>query len=372
MKPGKSAVLRSVKNGLDISEVTQNGFKEYYISLGLEKGDIDAPLAALFSFLKETGAGIVLQLIFGEASAKQAVLEKMKKMNGRVNWPVMGLEHDNGKKFPLSGMQVFAVSGTALKELKQNGLVAGYAYGNADFDCAVMANVEPDDRALSLKEQTFCVYDRAVALLKEAGMDFSNVARTWFYLDKLLDWYKEFNEARTSFLTKNGIFLKLVPASTGIGARNFESTVLSTAFYAVKPKNKTVKISKIESPMQCEAFSYKSAFSRAVEIDTGAVRKLMISGTASILPDGKSAHAGDLDKQIELTLKVVSEILKSRGMDFSNVTRSVLYFKEKGAAPAFKKYCERSGIPAFPSVTAYTTVCREELLFEIELDAVKQ
>ena len=362
-----------LQGNLKVSVVTQNGYKEHFISLAFPPGtrEFDTSLAELFSYLKKTGAQAVMQLLLGGIPSKPVLIEKMKKLNGPVTWPVMAIDHDNGSHFPVSGIQVFAVSGVKLKEINLNGEKAGFAYEDPDFEYVLLSDMRPDDTALAPGKQTREVYAKADAALKEAGMDFSRVVRTWFYLDKLLDWYKEFNDARTGCFDANGIFHKLVPASTGIGASNPEGAALVAGFYALKPKHGEAKITKVGSPLQCEAFNYKSAFSRAVEIKTGACRKLIISGTASIDPDGKSAFIGDLDKQIELTLKVVKEILSSRNMDWEDVTRSILYFKEQGTAPAFRKYCELNNIPAFPSTVVYTTVCREELLFEIELDAVK-
>lgn len=47
-------------------------------------------------------------------------------------------------------------------------------------------------------------------------MDFSHVIRTWFYNNRLLDWYEEFNRARDTFFESRGVFDRLVPASTGL------------------------------------------------------------------------------------------------------------------------------------------------------------
>lgn len=57
-------------------------------------------------------------------------------------------------------------------------------------------------------------------LLESCGYKFTDIARTWFYNFELLDWYSEFNRARTEFFEKEGIFKALLPASTGIGAPN--------------------------------------------------------------------------------------------------------------------------------------------------------
>ena len=373
MKSKNSVFERIIKKNLDICVVDQPGYKEHFISVILAPGKngLDDALLELFSYLKDTGAKIIMHIVFGGGLVKPVIIGKMKNINGTAGWPVMGLDHDNGGSFPVSGMQIFAVSGAVLKEIKIKGEVEGFSYDTADAEFVLLSNVQPEDKTLSPGEQTRQVYDKAVLALKEAGMDFSHVTRTWFYLDKLLAWYKEFNDARNGFFQENDIFLKLVPASTGIGARNYEGTALATAFFAVKPKNNNISISKVDSPLQCEAYCYKSAFSRAAEIKTGNSRKLMVSGTASISPDGKSACIGDLEKQIDLTMKVVKEILYSRAMDWTDVTRSIVYLKDKNTALAFYRYREQNNIPPFPAIIAYTTVCREELLYEIELDAVK-
>ena len=38
-----------------------------------------------------------------------------------------------------------------------------------------------------------------------AGMSFGNVMRTWFYLDRILEWYHEFNHVRTAFFRERKV-----------------------------------------------------------------------------------------------------------------------------------------------------------------------
>jgi len=56
-------------------------------------------------------------------------------------------------------------------------------------------------------------------------------------------------------------------------------------------------------------------------------RRLLVSGTAGIDRSGKTVYVGDVKLQTEFTMEVVGAILESRGMDFSNVTRGIGYFK---------------------------------------------
>lgn len=362
---------RYTTGNLSASIVNHGSYKEYFIALELSGlKDISPVLTELFTYLKKEGAQVVMQMVFGDCIAKSSYIKKMEAVNETVNWPVMALENDNAKCSPLTGMQFIAISGVELTELRIRDKIAGYSFEDNSAKYAYLCDVRPDDIIKTTKEQTKELYKRANQLLFQADMDFSNVVRTWFYLDRLLTWYGIFNEARTGFFNDNKVFQKLVPASTGIGARNREGAALAACFYAIKPKDETINIFKVDSPMQCEAFNYKSAFSRAVEINTGKIRKLLISGTASISQEGKSTNMGYVNKQISATMEIVNKILTSRNMTWADVSRAITYFKEDDALPFFKEYCRVNNIPAFLVTIAYTSVCRDELLFEIELDAV--
>lgn len=116
---------------------------------------------------------------------------------------------------------------------------------------------------------------------------------------------------------------------------------------------------------------YKSSFSRAVEMEFLTHRVLFISGTASIDKDGKSAHSGDAARQIDLTMRVVEALLRSRRMTWNDLFRGIAYFKNMADRPLCDRYRREHGIPAFSLAAAHRDICRSELLFEIELDAVK-
>jgi enamine deaminase RidA (YjgF/YER057c/UK114 family) len=113
---------------------------------------------------------------------------------------------------------------------------------------------------------------------------------------------------------------------------------------------------------------YGSSFSRAVEVGLPGSRRVLVSGTASIAPSGESVHLGDVDRQVARTVEVVEAILTSRGMTLDNATRAYVYFKYAKDAPAFQRYCDGRGL-SLPAIVAAMDVCRDDLLFEIELDA---
>ena len=196
------------------------------------------------------------------------------------------------------------------------------------------------------------------------------MVRTWFYLDDLLAWYDTFNETRTGFFKSRDVLSHLIPASTGIGAANPAGKALTAAALAIKPRNESFLIREVSSPLQCSATAYRSSFSRAVELECRGQRTLLISGTASIAPDGRTVHSEDVAKQIDVTLDVVEAILKSRGMKWANATRAIGYFRDLSNLPIFDDCCRKRGMAQVPLTRVPGTICRPDLLFEMELDAV--
>jgi enamine deaminase RidA (YjgF/YER057c/UK114 family) len=203
-------------------------------------------------------------------------------------------------------------------------------------------------------------------------MSMKNVVRTWFYLDGILSWYGDFNQARNDFFARCELRAGSVPASTGVSGRNPAGSALTAVTWAIQPHGSSANAFQVvPSPRQCPAPSYGSAFSRAVEICSTGCRQLLISGTASIAPDGHTEHAGDVRGQVELTMQVVKDILGSRAMSRADVSRATAYFTSPADVVLWEDWCNRHGWQSVPTVAACCDICRRDLLFEIELDAIQ-
>jgi enamine deaminase RidA (YjgF/YER057c/UK114 family) len=271
-----------------------------------------------------------------------------------------------------AGVQTHALTGAAIRPLTLDGRVVGGAYADDDAEYCWLTGILPAALDESKTKQAEDCFLRMQAALGQAGMDFRHVVRTWIYLASLLDWYLEFNAVRTAFFRAHKVFDGLVPASTGIGAGNHAGAAIVTGLLAMKPKRPGVKIVAVPSPLQCPALEYKSSFSRAVEIEFPDRRHLLVSGTASIAPDGTTVHTGDVDRQIDLTMRVTEALLQSRGMDWADVTRGIVYFRDTDDVPRFEAYCRQRGLPPMPLIfVGNVVVCRDDLLFEIEVDALQ-
>lgn len=266
----------------------------------------------------------------------------------------------------------WSAMGTPTRLIKRNGLTLGVCYEDAHAEYCLLTGVLPKDLTASRVDQTTSVFEAIEDALKDANMTFADVARTWLYMDKILEWYDPFNRARDAFFTSRRVYEGRVPASTGIGTANICGAAITACAIAVKPKSSSTTVQIVESPLQCSALSYRSSFSRAMEIGTPDCRTLLVSGTASIEPGGATAYVDDVEKQIQLTMDVVEAILVSRGMGWADTTRAIMYLKKPEYMPIWQAWLKKNHLDAMPMVTIEADVCRDNLLVELELDAVKK
>jgi enamine deaminase RidA (YjgF/YER057c/UK114 family) len=162
-----------------------------------------------------------------------------------------------------------------------------------------------------------------------------------------------------------------LPASTGIGGSNPDNTAVVASALGIQAKGEGVTVREIPSPLQCPPLDYGSSFTRAAEVVMPESRSVLVSGTASIDPEGATTHLGDVDAQVANTLEIVGAILESRNMDFQDVTRGNAYFKDPAAAVSLKQHASRHGLPVSRVVVSQNDVCRDDLLFELEIDAAR-
>jgi enamine deaminase RidA (YjgF/YER057c/UK114 family) len=251
-----------------------------------------------------------------------------------------------------------------------NGRLIGQTFEDSSAKYCLLGGIYPSDLKASPAAQAEEVFGMIERALASAGMDFRQVVRTWFYNDGILAWYAGFNRVRTAFFKDHGV--TLMPASTGIGAPNIVGAALVAKVVAVLPKTAAVQVRKAESPLQCDAFDYGSAFSRAIEVAGPLARTLYISGTASIEPGGKTVHVGNAALQIAKTMEVVEAILHKAGMGLGDTTRAISYFRHPEHIALWRDFCRTKALNEFPVVEAACTICRDDLLFEIELDAARE
>jgi enamine deaminase RidA (YjgF/YER057c/UK114 family) len=273
---------------------------------------------------------------------------------------------------PISGMHIFAVAGVAVEPLVVNGAAVGKLFDDGHARHLLLGDVAPEKLDASRADQARNVYERMEEYVEAAKMEVTEIGRTWMFLDEILDWYGLFNAVRTEFYKRRKIFDAIVPASTGVGVKNARGAALLAGAWAIQPKSPRMAVRELGSPLQCPAPAYGSSFSRAIEVLTPEYRRVLISGTASIHRGGETARLDDVRGQIDLTMDVVQAILAANDLTFTATTRATAYFKDVRNAALMDDWCRRHELLRFPFVSVQADVCRDDLLFELELDAMAQ
>jgi enamine deaminase RidA (YjgF/YER057c/UK114 family) len=268
--------------------------------------------------------------------------------------------------------QRFVIEGVEPRLITRNGCTVGVCYEDRHAEYCLLTGILPPDLSASRVAQTTAVFEGIEDALTDAGMTFDNVARTWLYMDDILAWYDPFNRARDDFFHSRKVYDGLVPASTGIGSANLCGAAFTACAIAVRPKSAQCYVIPVTSPLQCAALEYGSSFSRAVEIGTPDYRTLLVSGTASIEPGGRTAYVDDVDRQIQLTMDVVEGILKSRDMNWHDAVRTVMYLKKPEFLDNWNAWLKKNSLEKLPLINIEADVCRDDLLVELEVDCVKR
>ena len=119
-------------------------------------------------------------------------------------------------------------------------------------------------RARDAYEQTLGMFGLAEDLLRQAGMEFRDVVRTWIHLRDIDRDYGDLNRARRAFFAARGI--DPVPASTGIGGGPVsEAHDLCLGVYAVKADDARSCRTVMTSPTLNEAVEYGADFVRGMK-----------------------------------------------------------------------------------------------------------
>ena len=364
-----TSIQKRVTAGLNVTTLSRDSVREHFITL-VPTGD-ETP-ESLFrrvgEVVRRLNGRIVSVEAVGLAPADRKSMGLLTDALGGANSPLAWIE--NARTNNLYGVYIWAISGTVAESLSFEDRRAGTSFEDGYCQYCRLVGLLPTSTALSRPEQAETVFRQMETVLHNSGMAFSDVVRTWFYNDDILRWYREFNVVRTKFFQEHKVFEGLLPASTGVAGRNALGGALLSGLIAVKSDNEDVKAFEVPSPLQSSAVQYGSSFSRAVELELPDLRRLYVSGTASIDEQGKTVFIGDSAAQVRQTMEVVQAILHSREMDWGDVTRALVYFKRAADAPLFEKYRQENGVPSFPAIIVENDICREELLFEIEVDAV--
>src|SRR5512140_3537854 len=301
--------------------IDRGGYEELHVSVDFPDGAVPAALGERLAALLPGDAAVVCAFVFGSRERHARVVQLLRR--GRPEFPVTWAEGSEAGGREVDGLFVQAVRGLEVAPVLEGGRTIGSRFADADFEYVVLGGLGsaagPEGGRAEQTREVLAAAERALAA---ASMELRHVVRTWFYNDRILEWYGEFNAVRTELYGRKGLLAGLIPASTGIEGAVPGGAALVAAVLAMKPRSARAAVRTVDSPVQCCATRYGSSFSRAVVITTGAQESMLVSGTASIDASGATVHPGELERQIDQTLESVDALLGHGGMGMGDVHRA--------------------------------------------------
>jgi enamine deaminase RidA (YjgF/YER057c/UK114 family) len=350
-------------------------------------GDENAAAAAMDSYtmiadaLHDKRMEIVHERIFGSLGVEAAVMDARREaLHGLVTpskGPVTYVEGTPSWGEGLAGVIIHAVSLDRVDDvwtIMDGNDPCGRGWLRNGSTSLLLQNIQ--GQAGCRPRQVREMLDRAKGILRRNGASYRDVTRTWLYLSEILDWYPDFNKARSEKYGEFGIMpgpgdsMLLLPASTGIGADTPSGAAASMDLLAVVGNGDgTSLVRKLTNSKQLDAFRYGAAFSRGAVINEDDVTIIQISGTAAIDEHGVSIYPGDVRSQIDCTFDKIETLLMQEGAELRDIAAATVFVKRPEYVPIFWKMAAERGLTEFPAVCVVADVCREELLFEIDGEA---
>jgi enamine deaminase RidA (YjgF/YER057c/UK114 family) len=222
--------------------------------------------------------------------------------------------------------------------------------------------------------ETTAILDDLARRLGDVGATLADHAvRTWFFVRDVDRNYRGMVRGRTEVFSRRG----LTPdthylASTGIEGRGLEAraTVCLDA-YAIaglrKPQMRHLSAPNHLGPTNL----YGVTFERGTQVDFRDRRHVLISGTASIEPSGRSLFLGDVIRQAQRACDNVDALLADAQARPRDVVQMIVYLRD-GADESHVQGMLRERYVGVPCVFVRAPVCRPEWLIEIECLAARE
>ncbi len=164
-----------------------------------------------------------------------------------------------------------------------------------------------------------------------------------------------------------------------LGLLSDDNTIIESVYPSVHSDRPPIEKHVVHAPQTInEAYNYEkpSSFSRALRLDLGGYKVLVISGTASVNEEGQPEHIGDFKAQLWRTYVNITNLLEAEGMSWHDVVRTTNYLRDierdygefNKIRTTFYQWLNLDPLPAATGIQV--RLCWETLLVEIEVYAI--
>jgi len=164
-----------------------------------------------------------------------------------------------------------------------------------------------------------------------------------------------------------------------LGLLSGDNTIIDSVYPSLHEERPPIEKHVVHAPNTInEAYDYQkpSSFSRALKLDLGGYKVMLISGTASVNEEGNPEHIGDFKAQLWRTYVNITNLLEAEGMSWHDVVRTTNYLRDierdyddfNKIRTSFYQWLNLDPLPASTGIQA--RLCWETLLVEIEVYAL--
>lgn len=164
-----------------------------------------------------------------------------------------------------------------------------------------------------------------------------------------------------------------------LGMLSDENKIIGSVYPSLHKERPPIEKHVVHAPQVInEAYNYQkpSSFSRALRLDFGGHKVLLISGTASVNEVGEAEHIGDFKAQLWRTYLNITNLLSAEAMTWHDVVRTTNYLRDierdyaefNKIRTSFYQWLNLDPLPASTGIQA--RLCWETLLVEIEVYAI--
>ncbi len=360
---------------LDVRGIESSKATEIYVTAVPTPGTFlghqaQEAFAAIARILASRNAWICQERTFADPAATPILKQARAAAYGKLDDGVEPNYLGGARPGTIAGIQVHAVAGLpAARPVIHPCGCRGRVFEQNGCKWIVASALSAPD-AGEPHAQARATFQKAQSLLALHGADFKNVARTWLFMDDILSWYHQLNDARSDFFEERGLIGPdadgRLPASTGIGVSPVTPGKIDMDLFAVVGPEGSVQRFHAAGK-QRSAFEYGSAFARAATAQTPAGQTIFVSGTAAIDAAGATCFVNDIAGQIRMTINNVIAVLRDLGCGSKDVVQAIAYCATPKVAEAF--HAGWANKVAWPWLTVHGDVCRDDLLFEVEATA---
>ncbi|MDO4462018.1 MAG: Rid family hydrolase [Bacteroidia bacterium] len=224
------------------------------------------------------------------------------------------------------------------------------------------------------KVQTRDIFDRYIDGLRERGLTLlDNCVRTWFYVHDVDRNYQGVVVGRNEKFAEEGLTTDThFIASTGIGGDSIgrDSLVQMDAYAVGGVPTSDIHFLYAKSHLNSTA-EYGVAFERGTYVDYPGIRRVFISGTASIDNRGEVLYEGDVVAQTGRALENIEVLLSEADTTFDNVQYFLVYLRDTADYTVVRDIMTERFGDEKPFVILHAPVCRPKWLVEIECVAIR-